>query len=301
MSRRLLFGLAVVSLLLGLAGCSAAGSISMEPVDDGELAQRASVDLPGARGPPGVDRDVARRAVENGTATTAGERPPVDTDRVYRHRGAFYRLSTTVVGSEPGRAVDYRLNVSVTEADAEAAGWTVVDYDALPSVDRESLAPIVTTDVPASADRDEVNFAVVYREPEFEASRLVTGEVDAVRHDGDLYRLAVRDRENRTLDVYRYEATTVAESAEAYARQLRDEYEFELSGLSDAERSVVEEATDGAYYAEDDDDEGFGALVDRFRSREAVNGGDTDGNYVVRYDGQLYWVEMRFGAFVDDA
>lgn len=295
MDRRLLLGLAGVVLLAGLGGCSAAGSLSMEPVTDAELAERASLELPtGER--PGPDRAVARRAVANGTAETVATRPPVEGDRVYRANGSFYRLSVTVVGTEPGQAVGYLLDGNVSAADAEREGWTVVALEDLPAADREALGPLLER-TPPDSDRERVGVRQVYRADEIGDSRLASGTVDAVRYRGELYRVTVTEREDQQLQVYRYEATTVAESAAAYGQQLREGYAFELSGLSEGEQRIVEAAIDGSYYAETDDDQAFAALVDRFRAHEGVVEDEYGGSYVVRYEGQLYWVRLDHSGF----
>jgi hypothetical protein len=297
---RLTLGLVVVGLLLGLAGCSAAGSVSMDPVEsDADLARQASQPLPtgpdtGAR----EDRLVALRAVENGSATTVAGHPPVETDPVYRHAGTFYRLSVSRVGSEPARVVEYRLNLTAT-TDRDGGESTVVAFDQLPAVDRTTLAPVFDSD-PLDRDRERVDLGETYRHEEFEASRLATGAVDAVEYRGDVVGVAVESRARDRLDVYRYEATTVARNATRYARALREQYAFEFSALSEAERAVVEEATGGAYYAESTDDDGFDRLVDRLREHDPVTGGDTRGTYLVRHDGRLYWTRAEFGSFVED-
>ena len=94
--------------------------------------------------------------------------------------------------------------------------------------------------------------------------------------------------------------TLVAESATEYATALRDRYEFELSGLSDAEREVIEGALNDTNYIENDGNDGFASLVDRFRDHESVVQNDHYGYYVVSYEGRLYWAEMDYGSYADD-
>jgi hypothetical protein len=142
---------------------------------------------------------------------------------------------------------------------------------------------------------------VVYTEREAESSVLVTDQqYDAVRYRGETYPIRVEEPERVELDDYRYEATVVAESADAYGSVLREEYAFTLSGLSDAEQSVIDEASNGTYYAGSSDEQGFASLVERFRSRRAVESDEFGGSWVVRYDGELYWAEMDYGAFITD-
>jgi hypothetical protein len=300
MQRRLLVGVAVVALLAGLGGCSSPGSVTMTPVDDAGLAEEASLPLPDGTDPE-TDRAVARRAVANGTATTVAERPPVEDDRVYRVAGEFYRLSASATGTASGRAVGYLFNGSTTAAPA-GADWTVVEFETLPAVDREAVGPVVTPDPDGSVARERVGVRVTYTDAEYDASRLATGTVDAVRYGDELYRLTVEERSPVSLVRYRYVATSVAENATAYADQLRETYAVEPSGLSAAERDVLETATDGSgsyYVADGGDDEAFAALVERLRASEPVRATERSGEYLVRYRGQLYWTEVEYGDYAD--
>ncbi|MEF8852926.1 MAG: hypothetical protein V5A28_10970 [Haloarculaceae archaeon] len=293
MNTRLVAGFALVALLAVTAGCSAAGSLSMEPVDDAELAREASVELP-----DGPDDAVVRRAVENGTATVVDRRPPVTEQLPFRHEGRFYAVNYTETGTEPGYDVSVRIDYNASSVDGE-----VVDYADLPAVDRRLLADALErTDLPEERLQEGYDFGVgrTYTESEGETSALVEGPtVDAVRYEGEVYPVDV-SVESTTLMVYRYEATLVADSPDAYAGQLRDRYAFTLSGLSEAERGVVEEARNDTFYAENDDNEGFASLVERFRDRRAVEETEYSGSFVVRYDGQLYWVGVDYGNYAED-
>jgi hypothetical protein len=292
MRSRLYFGIALVALLAVTAGCSADGSLSMDPVDDAALAEEASVDLPDE---PDGDGAVVRRAVENGTATAVGERPPVTEELPFRHEGRFYAVTHTTAGTEPGHEVTVRVDYNASSVEGD-----VVDYGDLPAVDRRLLADALErTEFPEERLQPGYDFGVgdTYTDGEGESSAFVAGRtVDAVRYEGEVYPVDVRVEET-TLTVYRYEATPVADSPAAYGRHLRETYAFTLSGLSDAEREVVESARNDTHYVEGTDEEGFASLVDRFRDRSAVQETDYRGSYVVRYEGQLYWVEMRYGSY----
>jgi len=295
MDTRFVFGFALVALLAVTAGCSADGSLSMNPVDDAELATEASNELPEDR--TGGDGSVVRRAVENGSATATGEHPPVDEGLPFRHDGQFYAVNYTETGTEPAHRVDVQVDYN------GSADGSVVAYEDLPAVDRRTLDGVLGRgDVVENRLQPGYDFgtSTVYRESEAASSAFVGDwSHDAVRYEGKTYPVSV-DVEETTLTVYRYEATPVANSSEAYARQLRDRYEFELSGLSEAERSVVDEALNDTKYLESSDNEGFASLVERFRAQDAVTETEYRGSYVVSYDGQLYWVEMRYGSYADE-
>jgi len=295
-NERKLLGFVLVALLAVTAGCSAEGSISMTPVDDVGLAEAASTDVSVRE--PDTGQALVREAIENGSTTTAAVRPPVDEALPFRHEGGFYDVSYTETGTEPGYRADVRIDYNASSVEGD-----VVDYEELPAVDRAVLSGLVDrADMPEERLQPGYDFGAgqVYNETEANSSVLVTTqEYDAVRYEGEVYPVDV-DSETETLTVYRYESELVAESATEYAGELREEYEFELSGLSDAEREVVEGALNDTNYIEDTDNEGFDSLVDRFRTHQPVVQDDYYGYYVTTYEGQLYWVEMDYGSYDED-
>jgi hypothetical protein len=296
MDRRTVLGFALVALLAITAGCSADGSLRMQPVDDEGLADEASNDLAEQR--PDRDSNIVTRAIQNGSATAVDDRPPVDEELPFRYQGRFYDLSYTEAGTEPGYDVGVEIDYNASSVDGE-----VVDYADLPAVDRRALAYLVQREW-ARGDTLQPGYdfgtGTVYTEEEAATSVLVPDqEYDAIRYEGEVYPIGV-DAGEETLTVYRYEATQVAESHEAYAADLRDRYEWELSGLNESERDIVESALNDTHYVEESDDAAFASLVDRFRAHESVEAVDYRGSYVVRYDGQLYWAEMDYGSYATD-
>lgn len=297
MRARTVLAVALLAGLAGLAGCSAAGSLSMTPVDGSELADEASRELP-SDPDAGPDRAVVRDAIRNGSATANGTDPSVDRGLPYVYDGGYYDLTREVVGEQPGYETAIEVDLNATEVDGET-----IDYRDLPAVDRERLGPLLEADLEPREPGYDVGLRAVYSTGEAESSVLVPDQVyEGIVYEGETYGMGVDEPENVTLQTYRYESTVVAESAAAYAEQLRDRYEFELSGLSDGEREVVSEAAGGSYYADSDDDEAFASLVDRFRARGAVSE-DREydrGNWLVRYEGQRYWAQLEYSAFADD-
>lgn len=288
--------------MAALAGCAdPAGSLRMEPVDDDGLAERASNDVDTSDLPAEASREIrtretVRRVIENGSLNVTTPGPPIDAELPYEYRGAYYDLSHEQVDTRSGVKTEIEVDFNATSPEGPE-----VAFADLPAADREKLEPTLGDGPRMYRPGPEIGVHVTYPDPAAANSTLLShaGGSMILVHEGEEYALAIEETSEATLGVYRYEVTQRAGSAEAYAEELKDEYAFSLSGLSDGEASVVEEALDGSYYAESTDDDGFAALVERFRGRDGIRKDEYGGDFLVRYDGQLYFVEMEYGAFVD--
>lgn len=299
--RRLLLLTCLLATLLALSGCSAAGSLEMRSVNDSELADAASrsydraVDRPA--GVPTPPNEILQEAVGNDSATVTDVTPPIEEGLPFVVDGRYYNLSYSVINESSATRVSIRIDYN-----GSAPNGTAIAYDELPAVDQEALDAILPPrDVP-STDGYELGVGAVYNDSELRKSVLGPDTAyDVVVYEGERYPINVGDTREVTVKTYRYEATEVAASADAYADQLREEYTFRLSDLSDAEASVVSEAIEeGTYYAEDEDDEGFGSLVDRFEERQAITRDQASGLWLVRYNGEVYLVDLHFGGFLGE-
>lgn len=294
MERRRALAIGGLLVLVLLAGCEAAGSLDMQrPADDAELAAQASRSATLTAEGPIHDRSLVQRAIENGSASAQGRSPPVEHGLPFEHRGRYYNVSWTVVDSEPGTAVDVAIDYNGSAPD----GATVA-YEELPARDREALDRLLPPRTDRLTEGNDFGVHVTYNRTERNRSVLLAGEYDAVDYEGETYPVDVRRTREVTVETYRYTASVVANSSEEYASQLREEYLFTLSGLSDEERAVVEEAIDdGSYYAEDTDDEAFRSVLETFRRHEAVQENEYEGTWLVRYDGEVYVAELSYGEF----
>jgi len=290
--------LLVVGLLVlaALAGCSAAGELEMDRVDAQGLADAAS--QPAERSDDdGSRRRVLPRAVENGSATVTGRSPPVDPELAIAHEDAYYDVSWSVVDREEGTSVGVAIDYNATNTSGPA-----VEYADLPAADRAVLDGLLPPRTDRRVSGPEMGAGGTYTDAEREASVLLEdapGTVIVI-HEGKRYRVTVEDPEPVTLKTYRYTATEVAASAEAYAERIENEYAFELSdaNLSDRQQSVIEEAVrNGSYRAESDDDEAFRSVIELFREHEPLTEGASTGTWVVRHEGELYVVDLQYGGF----
>lgn len=295
-TRTLLAAVAVLATL-ALAGCSSPGSIQMDPVDDADIGREATLDVPtpdpDAPEPAETNARTIREAIESGSTTAEGTGPPVDRAGPYRHDGAVFNLSYEVVDTHEETAADVRIDYDPSDTSGEA-----IAFADLPAVDRDRLAGLF----PQRGDGGEgYDFGIGVRYDESEAAESVLvgpQEYRVLVYEGERYRIDV-ETEEVTVNTYRYTATEVAPGLAAYGQRLREELAFDLGGLSDGQRSVVESAIDGGYTANDDGDSDFEAVVDEFRRHEAVEETDYDGTWIARYDGEIYWVEIRFGQYAE--
>lgn len=293
---RRLLALGLLLVLAALAGCSSPGSVSLDPVDDTELAREASRGVD----PGGDEADrVVREAVETGAANATSRNDPIDAgdDPVpYRYDGAHYELSSTVVDEETVYAAEVAVDYNATDV----AGADAVRLAELPPADRRAVRSLFPPRTDRRTEGYEVGASAVYTREELANSTLADrGETTerVVAVDGERYRVRVGGVEEDTRYTYRYTAEEVFASDEAYADHLREQHLFVLSDLPTDEREVLTEATNETYHADGEDDAAFEAVVERFRSHDAVRRDEYGGDWLVRWEGQTYWVDLRYGAY----
>lgn len=299
MQRRLALPLLAVGIAVVLAGCAhPAGMLDLDPVNDTQLADRASHETTGADLYHSIEEQrTARRIIENGTLRLTGVHQPLRTALPYEYRGAYYNLTAEVVDRVPGAVVQIGVDFN-----GSASNATTVDFADLSATDRRKLGTVFANRPSYISEGPDAETLFSYTESTRDASVLLDhgGERLVVRYEGSRYVVEVGMVNDDTLRVTRYESTLVAANTSAYARQLTETYAFTLSNLDEGERDVVEKAIEETYYAGDVDDASFDSLVDRIRHHRAVEGGATEGSWVVRYDGHRYWAEMHYGGFVQD-
>jgi hypothetical protein len=278
MRRRELLASGTALLSVSLAGCGHPPVVlDFEDATTAEVADSVST----APDPGSDEYEVVTSALENGSATRRGRYELFDWNDTVRIDGTFYEVSETRIASD--EVTVYTVTVELA-AENSTAGLREVDYEDLPETDRERLSPILEGDGPPDADTgvgiDYGSAAAVGNDSVFVPER----QYDVVVDDGDRYRIRV-DSRTATESEYRYEATEVAPDVESFADQVRDRYRFVLSGLSDAEHAVVEEAIEDAYF---DDDESFRSVVDRLRSHDGIDVSDSYGTWLCAYEGVEY-------------
>lgn len=298
MDHRRLLGLLALAVLASIAGCSAAGSLSMEPAHDPEAlageASRAVSELdPAPREGERSRRDLVTTAIRNGSTEVTADRPPLDADLPFAFEGAYYALDHRVVDTQQAWRVTIGIDYNGTDPDGRA-----VEYADLPAVDRATLDALVPQRHVGDTPGMDFGVGAVYTDAELNRSALVGGEYDVLVYEGERFPIRLESPDPVELRTYRYRAERIAANASDYADRLTERYAFQLRGLSEDERSIVREALDsGSYYADSADDRAFASLLRHFRDQPAIERDDTYGTWLVRYDGQRYLVDLHFGGF----
>jgi len=286
MHRRHVLAIAALAVLAGLAGCSAEGSLSMQPVpNESAIAEQASVSLDSF---DGADRALIAGAIDDEGPTATGERPPIEPDRPIAAADGYHRLSWSIVANETRTRYGVRFDV-----DPNGTSGRSIAYEDLPAVDRDHVP---FDELREMLDREDgpraIGFSEIYTADEREESVLVPDtEYETLLVDGRPVAIANDGEREVTVHTYRYDAERVAPSAAAFAGDLRSEYAFTLTGLTDAEREIVTQSMADTYY-QSADDEAWSRLVDRFRDERPVYADVETREYLVSYEGEQYWVEL---------
>jgi hypothetical protein len=232
--------------------------------------------------PDSEEYSIVTSAHQNGSTTRTGRYERFDRDETVRVDGAFYDVSETPLGSSEVTVYEVLVDLDPADATSEIGE---IDYADLPELDRRRLDPILSRSGATEQEGYDVGIQYGTAEEVGDESVFVPERQYDVLIDGeDRYRIGV-DTRTATETVYRYEVTEVAPDVETFADGIRERYLFELTGLTEAEREVVEEAIDGAYF---EDDETFRSIVDRIREHDGLEVEDVYGTWLLEYEGIEY-------------
>ncbi|WP_128905941.1 hypothetical protein [Halorubrum amylolyticum] len=279
MDRRSLLATLAAGAGAALAGCGHPSVVlDLKAATADDVADEVSM----TADPDSEKHDLVTSALENGSATRRGRHELFDRTDTVRVDGAFYEVTETRVASSEVTVYEVLVDFNPEETTPEQGEISFAD---LPETDRKRLEPIVSEADPPQQDGYDVGVkygsaAEVGNDSVFVPER----QYDVLVHEGERYRVAVESRTASEVE-YRYEATEVAPDVETFADRVRDRYLFVLSGLSDAEREVVEESIDGAYF---EDDEAFRSVVETIREHEGIREDDFYGTWLLEYEGSEY-------------
>jgi hypothetical protein len=255
--------------------------LDMEDLSESRLADRVTVN--GEVFSRDTEDDKATENLFlNGTYRRTGRWQEVDVSSPFVYDGEYYTVDLETQTVSPD--VVYNLHV---EYIGEANG-NGTDFDALPAVDKDALS-FLRTDGEYEVGYNRT-VERVYGENRTESDLVPNGTV--VVTDGR--RFSVNAEETNRIDRERYVYTSerVASSLDVFISWLKDEYLFVLSGLSEDERTVVEQAISDGYY-ENSPGEAFESVARRFENHRPIDDIEEGGNYLVDYDATTYWAELR--------
>jgi len=287
MRRRTFLATAATALPIALAGCAhpTDGSLSMREMgDDAALAEQYAGETEGL---PPERKALLDAAIAGESPTREGVYPPYERDRPVEYEGSYYAIGYEIADTHTETLYDVEIDYDPAESPS-----SVIEYRDLPEADRNALGELIPPDEDVP-DNEGVDIGRTYRYPEDAESVLLDGQYGGVRHEGQTYRVTVEANREVTVNTYEYSAEKVADSTSALGQQLRERYLFTLSDLSEGERDIVAEAVDGTYFPEGEL-ETFRTLADRFRAHDAVDGDEYGGDWLVRYDGTVYWADLQY-------
>ncbi|MBZ6496817.1 hypothetical protein [Natrinema longum] len=274
MRRRQFLASGTALLSVAVAGCvHPAVVLDMDEATATDITNEVSI----TADPGSEEYSVVSSALENGSATRRGRSDLFDPADTVRVDDSFYEVSETRLGSSEVTVYEVRIDFDPADSTAELGE---IEYGDLPEVDHQRLEQIVSED-PPTQDGDDIGIEYGTAEEVGNESVFVPEQqYDIMVHDGNRYRIGVDSRTASEAE-YRYEVTEVAPDVETFADQVREQYLFTLSGLSDAEKEVVEEAIDGGYFQDDD---AFQSVIDRIRDHEGISVDDFYGTWLLEYE-----------------
>ncbi|OAQ51350.1 hypothetical protein HTG_17590 [Natrinema mahii] len=279
MRRRQFLASGTALLSVVVAGCAHPPVVlDLDEATAEDIAAEVSVTVE----PGSEEYTLVESALENGSAVRSERDELFDRADTVRFEDSFYDVSETRLAS--GERTVYEVFIAVDPVNSTPE-LGEIEYNDLPETDRQHLDQIVSKDRTRGEDGSDIG--VEYGTGE----KVGTGSVfvpeqqyDILVHNGNRYRISV-DSRTPSETLYRYEVSEVASGVEPFADQVRDRYQFTLTGLSDAERDVVEEAIDGGYFQDDD---AFRSVVDRIRNHRGINVADFYGTWLLEYERAEY-------------
>ena len=297
-TRRKLLGGCAVGLTAGLAGCSTDAAMFVTAVDTPRTIGQQATESPTKDRPDSDTAELVTGAINNGTNRTHRRTAPYQPARPVVYNDTVYQLEWSEADRDTSRT-EYKITMTAYDDDRE----TGVSFEELPAVDRERLERypgLIQNYVenPESELPRELTYDIYYPPAEREQSAIVPDpQYDTLSVAGQPTELAVEPT-TVSLDVYQYTATERAPSVEALGREIRRNHRFELAGLSEAERELFERVrSEGSFYKgafDDAPDGAFKGLADQFVSHPAIIVEDATGEWLTRYEGTDYWVEIDF-------
>ncbi|OLZ39322.1 hypothetical protein A6E15_18180 [Natrinema saccharevitans] len=279
MRRRQFLASGTALLSVAVAGCAHPPVVlDLDEATAEDIAAEVSVTVE----PGSEEYSLVASVLENGSTGRSERYELFDRADTIRFGDSFYDVSETRLKS--GERTVYEVFIDVDPANSTPEVGEI-EYGDLPETDRQHLDQIVSKDSTRGEDGSDIGVEYGTGENVGNGSVFVPEQqYDILVHNENRYRITI-DSRTTSETAYRYEVSEVASGVEPFADQVRDRYLFTLTGLSDAERDVVEEAIDGGYFQDDD---AFRSVVDRIRDHKGINVADFYGTWLFEYEGAEY-------------
>jgi len=302
-TRRALLGAAAAGVASSLAGClggigpgfgggcTSRYYLELTRVDDPALREAALTDAHPDH--PEAWHELLETAASEGEATLATiYGSPVRDGQLVEVGEGYYETNVEVTDTASVEAhvleLDYERDVTASP------GTTVVDYDDLPAVDREAL-DTMTRSAKEERFRESESvsiggFEFFYPDDTEDESRFVADSPVWVRYDGLQVEVLVTGTKQTERETFRIKLEQVADSAGAFVAYVRANHVADLSGLSEAEREVLRQTTEGVRKECEPLSDGFQGIVDRLRALPERY--RPDGNLLVEFEGKTYEADL---------
>ncbi|UHQ98620.1 hypothetical protein HYG81_21830 (plasmid) [Natrinema zhouii] len=283
--RRVLVSLAT-GLCAAFAGCSMepTGVLRLSDATTDEILEPATFDVRSNDGgnDDGIDemRELVAEVLETGSATASGEHPPLQVAYPVRFEDEVVALDRTELTTETRNNYHLLLDFDVATEGVERS------VDTLPPADVEWIESALSD---RRSSVDAVSGERTYTEDEQATSVLIPEPAfDVLLVDGERMGVEVEPVKT-TVTTYEYTLAERLGSDEQYAQTLESRYRFAVTGLSDDERDVVDEAVaERGYYASSTDDGAFEGVAHTLFEHEPVASTDSEGHWIVAYEGTTY-------------
>lgn len=295
--RRAMLGALGTGIAAALAGCGGQSpKLRLRSTSAADLPDRAS---------RSVDPDTSTErlqqlvwTLEQGAVAVnvRGSEPPLrraepvadePVEKPVAFRGDYYAISMT--GSVPKSFREVGVQIEPAP-DVTEDGAGTIEYAELPAPDREAIDRALPL---PEEEGFGASIVALYDEDETATSVLVPDqEYDTVRRGSDRYSVRATTQARQVQGhTYRYATETVATTEAAFVDWLRSAYRWEMAGLPDSEREIVQEATEEGGYS-GSDDEAFRSLASEFFGRPALERDGETGEWLVQFDGEEYLAEF---------
>jgi hypothetical protein len=200
------------------------------------------------------EQDVANQLVRGGSAefTTYTGDPPLRDSIYISMNGAYYR--TTIEATDTTEVSAHRLTIMWETGQEAPATASVVPYEELPERDQQGLElAIKGPETGGEKRRGHPRESLSARDAPIPYpngttdSRLVNHDETWVRWNERTYHVTSGDSAMTTRHTYRYTASAVADSSEEFRQHIVQQYLIRLTDLTDAERTILQQATAEGY------------------------------------------------------